>query len=39
MSKTLIRIITYMAVGSIAYMAILVLAMLILLAAKDFIGA
>lgn len=39
MSKTLNRIAIYMAVGSIAYMMILALAMLTLLVIKAFNGA
>lgn len=39
MSKTLKRIIVYMAIGSVAYMVILAMAMLTLLVAKAFNGA
>lgn len=39
MSKTLIRILAYMAVGSVAYMTILALAMMTLLVVKAFSGA
>lgn len=39
MSKTTIRILAYMAVGSITYMALLVLAMMTLLIITAFNGA
>lgn len=39
MSKTTIRILAYMAVGSVAYMTILALAMMTLLVVKAFNGA
>lgn len=39
MSKTLMRILAYMAVGSIAYMTILALAMITLLVITAFNGA